>query len=70
MSGVPVHVPGSAVSVPPSRASPETLGTAVLAGGAAATRAVAPEAAVSEPPSLRAVTATTIAWPTSAALAV
>ena len=37
MSGVPVHSPASAVSVPPSAAGPETPGVAVFCGACAAT---------------------------------
>jgi hypothetical protein len=70
MSGVPVHSPLLAVRVPPSRVSPETAGGAVFAGGSACTAALAPEVAVAEPPPFRAVTSTTTAWPTSAAVAV
>ena len=63
---MPVQVPGLAVSVSPSAASPSTLGGSVLTGGAAAIgAAVGAEASVVEPPALVAVTSTTTAWPTS-----
>ena len=64
---MPVQVPGLAVSVSPSAASPSTLGGTVLTGGAAAIgAAVGAEASVEAPPAFVAMTSTTIAWPTSA----
>ena len=70
MSGVPVHVPGSAVSVPPSRAAPSIVGVDVLSGRRGATAVVGADRAVAVPPSLRAVTETRSSWPTSAGVAV
>ena len=58
--GVPVHVPRSAVRVPPSRVVPEIAGAAVLTGGAAATRALAAVVAGVLPAPLAAVTTTRI----------
>ena len=66
MTGVPAHVPRSAVSVSPSTRSPEIDGAAVLDGGAGATTALGGEVAVSVPPAFVPLTTTTIVWPTSA----
>ena len=63
---MPVQVPGSAVSVPPSAGVPLMLGGVALAGGAALTGAVGADAWLVEPPGFVAVTTTTIAWPASA----
>ena len=67
---MPVQVPGSAVSVPPSAGVPVTLGGTVLTGGSAVTGSVGAEASSTEPPALVAVTTTTIAWPASAPVGV
>ena len=62
----PLHVPGSAVSVPPSMPVPlGAAGWVVLTGGAGSVAAVGAETAVSSPAALVAVTSTRIAWPTS-----
>ncbi len=66
IGSVPVQVPGSTVTVPPSAGVPVTLGGTVLTGGSAVTAAVGAEVSVAEPPPFVAVTSTTIAWPASA----
>src|SRR4051812_42014409 len=53
--GVPVQVPGAAVSVEPPWAEPEMVGAVWFAGGAAAMAAVAFDVAVALPPGLLAV---------------
>ena len=63
---MPVQVPLSSVSVEPSVAVPERVGTAVLAGGSASTAAVGDELAAALPATLVAVTSTRTAWPMSA----
>ena len=63
---VPVHAPGSAVSVWPSTGVPAAAGVPEVAGGSTATLAPGAEVAASSPAALVAVTSTTIAWPTSA----
>src|SRR5947199_252852 len=68
MVGVPVQVPWSAMAVPPSSSAPEIDGAAVFAGAAGATGAVAADGVVLLPAAFAAVTATRIAWPTSAGL--
>ena len=68
IGSVPVHVPGSAVSVSPSTGSPEIVGASVFTGGSASTSAVAGEVALSLPAPFVAVTTTRIAAPTSAAV--
>jgi hypothetical protein len=55
--------------VAPSRAVPDTVGAAVLTGGAAWTTAVGLEVALVEPASLVAVTTTRRVEPTSSGLA-
>ena len=65
MFGVPVHVPRSTVSVPPSRVVPEIVGATVLTGGVAATRAVAAVVAVALPAAFVAVTTTRTVLPAS-----
>ena len=59
---VPLHVPGSAVSVSPSSGVPETVGTRVLAGGAASAVTVGAAALGTLPPALVAVTTTVRTW--------
>ena len=67
----PVHVPGAAVSVPPSTPVPVGAGGGVvLTGGAGSVAADGAEAWVAESPGFVAVTTTTIGWPTSAAVGV
>ncbi len=63
---MPLQLPGSAVSVCPSRAVPEMVGGEVLLNAAAATTAVWAEVAPLEPALFEAVTATRIVAPTSA----
>src|SRR5436190_18028859 len=70
MVGVPVQLPVFAVSVCPSSATPESAGATVLAGGSAATVALAADDAVLEPPGPVAVTCMTSVPPTSAGTAV
>src|SRR3954454_3980113 len=65
---VPVQVPSPAVSVAPSLPLPETVGAPVLAGASATTASVGADVAFAEPPAFVPVTATRIAWPTSAGL--
>src|SRR5437868_4682778 len=62
----PVQPPVDAVSVAPARASPDTAGSAVLAGGGGSTSSVGWEDAVPEPTAVEAVTATRSLVPTSA----
>ena len=62
---VPDQVPVSAVSVWPSTTGPVMAGTTVSCGGAASTAGVAAEGSLDWPPSLMAVTTTTMAWPMS-----
>src|SRR3954451_2575079 len=66
-AGVPVQVPGSAVSIWPATAEPLTDAATVVAGaaGAASTTAVTADVDVSLPESLVAVTTTRIESPTS-----
>ena len=63
---MPVQVPSPAVSVWPSRATPETAGTTVLTGATGSTSVPGTECAVAEPASLEAVTSLRIVEPTSA----
>jgi hypothetical protein len=63
---VPLQVPGVAVSVSPSRATPETSGRSVVCGGAGATASVRAEDAFADPPRFVAVTMTRTVWSTSA----
>ena len=65
IGAVPSQVPVSAVSVSPSSTVPVMTGTTVSSGAAGSTAGVAGETTVAVPPSLTAVTTTTIAWPTS-----
>ena len=65
--GVPLHVPSAADSVWPSLAVPETTGSALFEGAAAATIAVGSLVADAEPPGPVAVTTTRSVLPTSAA---
>ena len=65
---MPVHVPGSAVSVSPTCSSPVIVGGTVLTGGAGTT--VGALAELSLPASFVAVTTTTTAWPWSSSVTV
>src|SRR4051812_6469531 len=65
MPGVPVHAPGSAVSVRPSRASPVMVGGTELTGGKAAITGVKALVARLVPPAFVAVTPTRIVEVTS-----
>ena len=62
---VPVHVPGSAVSVWPSTGVPVAAGVPAVAGGSTATLELGTDVALSAPAAFVPVTSTTIAWPTS-----
>ena len=62
---MPVQVPSSSVSVPPSSVLPVSVGATALAGGSAITALVGSELAVASPATLEAVTATRTAWPMS-----
>jgi hypothetical protein len=64
---VPAQVPGSAVSVRPSRGVPEIVGGEVLIGAPTVTVALWLEVPVSKPAALVPVTTTRIVEPTSAA---
>src|SRR5215210_355966 len=66
--GVPVHSPGSAVSVRPSRATPLTVGATVLTGGRAAITGVKALTATALPPAFATVTATRMVAPASSAV--
>src|SRR4051794_16940290 len=66
IGSVPVHVPGSAVSVSPSRAVPATDGAAVGFGATGSTTPLMLDVAVAEPASFVAVTTTRNCDPTSA----
>ena len=68
--GVPVHVPVVDDSARPSRAVPETTGTTVFTGGAAATTPVTTETAEELPAAFVPVTFDRSVLPTSAATAV
>ena len=59
---MPVQVPSVAVSVEPSSRAPETVGTAVLTGGAASAVGVWVEPLTTLPASLLAVTTTWMTW--------
>jgi hypothetical protein len=61
---VPLHRPASAVSVSPSRAVPQTVGSSIAVGGTAATAKL-----VAEPAAFVAVTRTASRAPTSSAVA-
>jgi hypothetical protein len=65
----PLHVPGSAVRVCPSRGVPEIVGGAVLSGAAGFTEAGA-EVAVAFPAAFVAFTTTRMRFPVSAATVV
>src|SRR3954451_22345529 len=69
---VPVHVPGVAVSVTPSRGSPAIVGLRMVAGGepAAVTVGVGEETAVFLPPLFDAVTEILKRCPTSSSVSV
>ena len=68
---MPDQLPGSAVSVWPSSGVPDTVGTAVLAGGSAWAATVGAEALSALPgAALSAVTTTSRAWPMSAGTSV
>ena len=62
---MPDQVPSSSVSVWPSAGVPDSVGTAVLAGGSGMTAAVGAEMAVALPATLVAVTSTRMEWPMS-----
>jgi hypothetical protein len=66
MVAVPAQLPVVEVRTCPSRAVPETVGAAVLTGGPVVTAAVAALVAVPDPAELVAVSATRIAFVTSA----
>ena len=66
MGVVPVHDPGAAVNLCPSRAEPAIDGGAVLDAGRAATALVAAETAAAAPAEFVALTRTLIVAPTSA----
>ena len=64
--GEPLQLPFAAVSVWPSTAVPEIVGSAVLAGGIAVTTALWAEVAEADPSLLVAVTTSRIVEPMSA----
>ena len=63
---MPVQVPVLALSVWPSRATPESAGAAVLTGATGSTVPDGTECAVAEPAALEAVTSLRIVEPMSA----
>ena len=67
---VPVQAPGAAVSVWPSCASPDTVGSVATAGGTAWTIAVWEEGALALPTAFDAWTTTVIVPPESALMTV